>query len=210
MVKAPVAPVKHHSIPKLELMAAVTGNRWKDAIIKENSLLFHKKFRWSDSKTIIPWIKSSNVKQPIFLANRVAEILDTSTVDEWHYIAGVKNPANLGTRGSSFDDVSRINWTQGPERLKQPIVLEEDNQRPVEQDMDVNVFMTKDDRQNILIWEKFSQFNHLRRTVSWILSCNHKSKAVYKLLKEAEDVIWKIFQNRKKTSIVWQNGFAKQ
>ena len=42
--KARVAPVKQHTIPKLELMAAVTGNRLKDAIIKEHSLLFHKTF----------------------------------------------------------------------------------------------------------------------------------------------------------------------
>ena len=118
--------------------------------------------------------------------------MDTSTVDKWHYIAGVKNAADLGTRGISFDDVSRSNWIQGPEWLKQPIVLEEDNQHPVEQDMDVHVFIAKDDSHNILNWENFSQFNRLRRTVLWILSWEHKSKPVYELLKEAEDVILKI------------------
>ena len=46
MGKARVAPVKHHTIPKLELMAAVTGIRLKDAIIKEHSLHFHKTFLW--------------------------------------------------------------------------------------------------------------------------------------------------------------------
>ena len=85
---------------------------------------------WLGSTTVIQWIRSANVRQPTFVANRVAELLDTSTVDEWHYIAGVKNPANLGTRRFSFDDASRSEWTQGPEWLKQPIVLEEDNQHP--------------------------------------------------------------------------------
>ncbi|XP_075239345.1 uncharacterized protein LOC142334902 [Convolutriloba macropyga] len=113
-------------------MAAVTGNRLKDAIIKEHSLHFHKTFMWSDSAAVIQWIRSINVKQPTFVANRVAEKLEISTVDEWHYIAVVKDPADLGTKGISFDDVSRINCIEGLEWLKQPIVSEEDNQHPVE------------------------------------------------------------------------------
>ena len=40
MGKARVAPVKHHTIPKLELMAAITGNRLKEAIIKEHLIRF--------------------------------------------------------------------------------------------------------------------------------------------------------------------------
>ena len=98
MDKTRVAPAKHHTIPKLEIMAAATGNKLKGAIIKDHSLHFHKTFMCSDSTTVILWIRSRNVKQPTFVANRVAEILDTSTVTEWHYIAGVKNPADLGTR----------------------------------------------------------------------------------------------------------------
>ena len=44
MGKAGVAPVKRHTIPKLELMAAVTGKRFRNAIIKEHSLHIHKIF----------------------------------------------------------------------------------------------------------------------------------------------------------------------
>ena len=49
-----VALVKHHTTLKLELMAAVTGNRLNGAIeIEEHSLHFHKTFMWSDSITVI-------------------------------------------------------------------------------------------------------------------------------------------------------------
>ena len=41
MGKTRVAPVKHHTIPKLELMAAITGNRLKDSIMKEHTIHFH-------------------------------------------------------------------------------------------------------------------------------------------------------------------------
>ena len=69
MGKARVAPVKHQKIPKLELMAAITGNRLKDSIMKEHSIHFHKVYMWSDSTTVIQWIRSSNEKQPTFVAN---------------------------------------------------------------------------------------------------------------------------------------------
>ena len=168
MGKARVAPVKHHTIPKLELMAALTGNRLKDAIIKEHSIHFHKIYMWSDSTTVIQWIRSSNEKQPTFVANRVAEILDSSTVDEWHHVAGANNPADLGTRGLSFDKVPESNWIKGPDWLKRPIVLQEDNQHPAEQDMSVTVFVSKEEPVSTISWERFSQFNRLRRTVAWI------------------------------------------
>ena len=77
-----VAPVKHHAIPKMEKTELVTGNRLKDAIFKEHSLHFHKTFMRSVNTTVLPWIRSSNVKQPNYVANRVAEIVDMSTVDE--------------------------------------------------------------------------------------------------------------------------------
>ena len=108
----------------------------------------------------------------------------------------MNSAADLGTTGIIFDNVSRSNRIQGPKWLKQPIVLEEDNQQPVEQIMDGNLFIAKDDSQNTLNWENFSQFNRFRRTVLWIMSLKHKYKPVYELLNVAEDVIWKIVQTK--------------
>ena len=159
MGKARAAPVKHHTIPKLELMAAITGNRLKDSIMKEHSIHFHKVYMWSDSTTVIQWIRSSIEKQPTFVANRVAEILDSSTVDEWHHVAGAKNPADLATSGLSFDDVANSNWIHGPDWLRQSIFLQEDNKHPAEQEMNVNVFVSKDESEVLIVWQRFSQFN---------------------------------------------------
>ncbi|XP_075263346.1 uncharacterized protein LOC142354894, partial [Convolutriloba macropyga] len=191
--KARVAPVNHHTIPKLELMTALTGNRLKDTIMKEHSIHFHKVFMSSDSTTVIQWIRSSNEKQPTFVANRVAEILDTSTVDEWHHVEGAKNPADLGTRGLSFDDIANSNWIKGPDWLLQPILLNEDNQLPAEQDMNVQVYVANEVI-GVVDWKRYSQYNRLRRTIAWILSLARKNSEVHSLLEEAAQLIWKLVQ----------------
>ena len=148
---------------------------------------------WSDSTTVIQWIRSNNEKQPTFVANRVAEILDTSTVDEWHHVEGAKNPADLGTRGLSFDDIVNSNWIKGPDWLLQPILLDEDNQLPAEQDMNVQVYVANEVI-GVVDWIRYSQYNRLRRTIAWILSLARKNSEVHSLLEETAQLIWKLVQ----------------
>ena len=101
-------------------MAALTGKRLKNAILAKHKTHFHQVFLWLDS---IHWIRSSNEKQPTFVANRVAEILATTTVDEWHHIQGTKNASDIGTRGISFEELSNSDWIESPEWLKKPVFL---------------------------------------------------------------------------------------
>ncbi len=97
--KARVAPMKSWTIPKLELQAAVLAARLKSQIEKSLSLNISVVALWSDSTTVIQWLKSSNGKQPVFVANRVGEILDLTTIDQWNHVPGVNNPADIVTRG---------------------------------------------------------------------------------------------------------------
>ena len=113
--KTRVAPMKHHTIPILALMAAVTANRIKDLILKEHRISFASINLWSDSTTVLQWLRNSHKKQPTFVANRVAEILDSSTVDQWRHIVGADNPADLGTRGLSINELMQSDWINGPD-----------------------------------------------------------------------------------------------
>ena len=74
---------------------------------------------WTDSATVLQWIHSLK-KQPIFVANRVAEILELTTTDEWNYVQSSDNPANEGTRGVSASALVESSWLKGPEFLKTP------------------------------------------------------------------------------------------
>ena len=78
--------------------------------------------------------------------------------------------------------------------MKEPIVLQKDNQNPAEQDMNVQVFVSDEDVVSVVDWERFSQFNRLRRSMAWILKLSRKKFPINELLSEAENVIWKLVQ----------------
>ena len=71
---------------------------------------------WTDSATVLQWI-NSNEKQPIFVANRVCEILQYTSVDQWNHVATKDNPADAGTRGMSAEVLQLSSWVKGPHYL---------------------------------------------------------------------------------------------
>ena len=97
--KCRVAPTKQQSIPRLELQAAMYGTRLNQLIADEHDAEIARPFFWTDSTTVLQWLHGADKKQPVFVANRVAEILDSSTIDQWRHVEGTLNPADIGTRG---------------------------------------------------------------------------------------------------------------
>ena len=83
--KARVAPMKVLTIPKLELQAALLAARLKDEIQQALTVPVERTFMWTDSTTVLQWLHSID-KKPVFVANRVAEILELTTVDEWNHV----------------------------------------------------------------------------------------------------------------------------
>ena len=55
--------------------------------------------------------------QPIFVANRVCEILEFTSVDQWNHVAAKDNPADAGTRGLSAEILQLSSWHNGPHFL---------------------------------------------------------------------------------------------
>ena len=113
MSKARAAPLKQHTLPRLELMAAVLGARLY--VFISTSISITDTFFWSDSQIVLSWITSKKTLKP-FVSNRINEIRSIST--EWRYC---HNPADLLTRGISFDQFnSSTQWRHGPTWLSLP------------------------------------------------------------------------------------------
>ena len=109
--------MKALSIPKLELQAALLVTRLKDDILTALTVGINHVYMWTDSTTVLQWLNSTE-KLPVFVANRVGEILESTTIDEWHHVLIGDNPADTGTREISLEALKDSSWVIGPSILR--------------------------------------------------------------------------------------------
>ncbi|KAL6469323.1 hypothetical protein MHYP_G00228470 [Metynnis hypsauchen] len=120
MARSRVAPKRMLSIPRLELCAAVSGAQLAQLLQKELTLQIHGRFCWSDSTTVLAWIKSESCRFKVFVGTRIAEIHEITDVSDWRYVDSELNPADDITRGKTLMELSKPSrWTQGPQFLLQ-------------------------------------------------------------------------------------------
>lgn len=90
---------------------AVAAVRVDKMLRSELQLPLKKTCFWTDSMSVLKYIKNENWSFQTFVANRVTVIRDNSEVAQWRCIPSSVNPA---------DDASRGAKAEGPEFLQQP------------------------------------------------------------------------------------------
>lgn len=95
--KTKAAPLKYLSIPRMELQAALLGLRLTSSFRDLHSFKINKQYFWSDSKTVLFWIKYEKRRYRQFVANRISEILESSSPDEWYWVQSQSNAADDST-----------------------------------------------------------------------------------------------------------------
>ncbi|XP_044745202.1 uncharacterized protein LOC123307065 [Coccinella septempunctata] len=190
---APLKGVKGVSIPRLELQAAVLGSRLAETV--QNSLEVEIKGRmfWSDSQSVLHWIKSDSKKYKQFVANRITEIHDLTRPEEWKWISTDLNPADLATRfcKKKFLTLNSL-WLEGPPFLKNcksewpdqpPIFLNHKSDLELKKEY-VTVHMEKENS----IWiipnsyiNRFSSWLKYLRCTAWIIRFTRNLKSHKKI-----------------------------
>ncbi|XP_048483865.1 uncharacterized protein LOC125489998 [Plutella xylostella] len=117
IAKARVAPLKLTSIPRLELQAAVMGCRMAAAVIEEHQVKPESKTFWTDSKTVLTWLKNGSRSYRPFVAHRIADIEENSSTNEWRWIPTKLNVADDATRDVPRDFDADHRWYKGPSFL---------------------------------------------------------------------------------------------
>ncbi|XP_058840949.1 uncharacterized protein LOC131696424 [Topomyia yanbarensis] len=116
--KTKVAPLKPMTIPRLELQAAVLGARMAKTIQESHKIPIRLRVMWSDSSTVLSWIRSDTRRYPKFVAFRGSEILNVTSLDEWRWLPTRLSVADEATKwgtGPSFRKENR--WFRAPEFL---------------------------------------------------------------------------------------------
>ncbi|XP_073835298.1 uncharacterized protein isoform X2 [Musca autumnalis] len=177
MGKSACAPTRYHTIPKLELQAAVMGVRMKDLIVSNHVKSINKIYFWTDSHTVIRWIHSDHRKYKQYVANRVAEILESSGIHNWNWCPGILNPADEATR-AKFPVRYEVDgrWKNGPEFLRLP-----ESQWPsannIENFLDASdselrskhvVLVARQCDSVVPDITRFSKYRRYRRTMAWM------------------------------------------
>ena len=98
MAKGRVASLKTSTIPRLELQDAVLATKLADIISKEHELQIERRIFWSDSKTVLFWIKKDPREFKVFVANLLGDIRESTKISEWRWISSRENPADDATR----------------------------------------------------------------------------------------------------------------
>ena len=113
--RARVSPLKPVSIPRLELQAAVMGSGLANTVKQEHDLPIKRTVFWSDSTTVLLWIRSDAHHYRPFVAPRIGEICENTVPDAWRWDPSKDNPADLATRGVRVGDLTPDSpWFKGP------------------------------------------------------------------------------------------------
>ena len=92
--KVRVAPLKPTSIPRLELQAAVLGCRLTQMLETEHTLKWQQLHLWTDSMTVLHWIRADARQFKPFVAHRVGEIRDSTEPRKWPWVPTQHNVAD--------------------------------------------------------------------------------------------------------------------
>ena len=100
MGKSRVVPLKHVTIPRLELVAALVSVKISSLLQRELEYESVTNWFWSDSKILLGYIANDSHRFHTFVANRVQQIREHTEPSQWRYVSTKENIADLASRGT--------------------------------------------------------------------------------------------------------------
>lgn len=117
MGKSKLAPKPAHTIPRLELCAAVLAVQLYEVIQEEIDISVDAVTFFTDSEIVLGYIHNSSRRFYVYVSNGVARIRQSSCPNQWHYVSTNQNPADHATRFTAAECLQQTRWFTGPSFL---------------------------------------------------------------------------------------------
>ncbi|XP_058827589.1 uncharacterized protein LOC131687515 [Topomyia yanbarensis] len=178
--KCKVSPLSvRHSIARLELCAARLSIQLYKKVAAALKVSPTSVYFWSDSTTVLQWLRSPPGRWKTFVANRVSQIQQATPISNWKHIAGVDNPADDISRGLSPPEIlNSLRWWNGTPWLSLPPESWPVGALPTDDSLET----TKESRKipiiamtvtqsnfNDFLFNRYSDYTKLRRTTAYCL-----------------------------------------
>lgn len=106
--KTKVAPLQSIGIPRLELQAAMIGTRLMKTITDNHTIPIKRRVMWSDSRTVLTWLRSDHRRYRQFVAFRITEILEETNVVDWRWVPTKLNVRTKPQNGERVPTTTKI------------------------------------------------------------------------------------------------------
>ncbi|XP_071211807.1 uncharacterized protein [Salvelinus alpinus] len=127
MGKSKLAPRPAHTIPRLELCAALLAVEMYELIRDEIDIDVNVAKFYTDSKIVLGYIRNVTKRFYVYVANRVTRIRKSTHPDQWCYVNTDSNPADHATRPILAALLKYTSWFSGPPFLTQTNSSEPEN-----------------------------------------------------------------------------------
>lgn len=101
MGKAKVDPEQGHTLPRLELCAAVLSVQIADIVKKELDIDSHQFYFYTNSKVVLGYLSNETRRFYVYVTNRVSRIRASSSPHQWYFVSTEENLADIASRGTN-------------------------------------------------------------------------------------------------------------
>ncbi|KAM4691875.1 uncharacterized protein WCC33_016681 [Rhinophrynus dorsalis] len=119
MGKAKLTPKPAHTIPRLELCAAVLAVEIAELIKHDIDFHIDSFDFYTDSRIVLGYIHNQTRQFHVYVGNRVERIRKFSIPAQWHYVPTDLNPADLGSRSIPANAFLDTSWISPPVLLNE-------------------------------------------------------------------------------------------
>lgn len=122
--KEKLAPTTAHTVPRLELGAAVLAVELTELVKSKLDISVDSLQFYTDSKVLLGFIHNQTTWFYVYVSeraeNRVQRIRKSIESEQWHYVCTTQNPADHATRSVFTAELPNTTWLTSPPFLSLP------------------------------------------------------------------------------------------